>query len=119
MTEPSLPLTPQRIAERKGQLRERMAAQRQRLRARRQERQQERELARQQAAMNAAEPLAQRALAFAKDHPLALALVAAGAAVAGPLPDSDAAGAVRDGLLHRQVGGGGLLTGDHDVDVLA
>ena len=35
MTEPSLPLTPQRIAERKGQLRERMAAQRQRLRAKR------------------------------------------------------------------------------------
>ena len=33
MTEPSLPLTPQSIAERKGQLRERMAAQRQRLRA--------------------------------------------------------------------------------------
>lgn len=84
MTEPSLPLTPQRIAERKGQLRERMAVQRQRLRVRRQERQQERELARQQAAMNAAEPLAQRAFAFAKDHPLALALVAAGAAVAGP-----------------------------------
>ena len=84
MTEPGPHLTPQRIAERKGQLRERMAAQRLRLRARRQERQQERELARQQAAMTAAEPLAQRAFAFAKDHPLALALVAAAAAVAGP-----------------------------------
>ena len=91
MTEPSLPLTPQRIAERKGQLRERMAAQRQRLRARRQERQQERELARQQAAMNAAEPLAQRALAFAKDHPLALDHFPTGTLVPAPRPGLAAA----------------------------
>ena len=38
---------------------------------------------------------------------------------AGPLPDAQAAGAVRDGLLHGQEVGCGLLARHDDVDVLA
>src|SRR5450759_979017 len=39
--------------------------------------------------------------------------------VAGPVPDSDAAGAVQDRLLHGQPVGRGLLAGHDDVDVVA
>ena len=38
--------------------------------------------------------------------------------VAGPVPDADAAGAVQDRLVHRQVVERRLLAGDDDVDVV-
>ncbi|WP_042422696.1 hypothetical protein [Comamonas granuli] len=70
--------------ERKQQVRARIAAQRERLQARAQERQQARAQAQDAAAAMAAVPLPQRVVAFAKEHPLALALLAAGVALAGP-----------------------------------
>ncbi len=39
--------------------------------------------------------------------------------VAGPFPDADAGGAVLDGFVHVQPLRGGMLAGDHDVDVMA
>jgi len=70
--------------ERKQQVRARIAAQRERLQARAQERRQARAQAQDAAAAMAAVPLPQRAVAFAKEHPLALALLAAGVVLAGP-----------------------------------
>lgn len=70
--------------ERKQQVRARIAAQRERLQARAQERQQARAQAQDAAAAMAAVPLPQRVVAFAKEHPLALALLAAGVVLAGP-----------------------------------
>lgn len=73
--------------ERKQQVRARIAAQRERLQARAQERQQARAQAQDAAAAMAAMaavPLPQRVVAFAKEHPLALALLAAGVVLAGP-----------------------------------
>ena len=42
-----------------------------------------------------------------------------GCGVAGPFPDTEPAGAVCDGLVHGQIGQGGLLTADDHVDVVA
>ncbi|MDB5387880.1 MAG: hypothetical protein JWM11_3526 [Planctomycetaceae bacterium] len=39
--------------------------------------------------------------------------------IAGPLPDTDACGAVLDRLVHRQPLRGGMLSGDYDIDVVA
>ena len=50
----------------------------------------------------------------ARQHDVGLTL-----GVAGPVPDAEPAGAVRDCRFHVQVGQGGLLAGDDDVDVVA
>ena len=58
--------------------------------------------------------LERRNIAGAAEHHVGLAVAAR-----GPLPDPDAAGAVRDRLLHRQVVERRLLAGDDHVDVVA
>ena len=60
------------------------------------------------------ERLERRDVAAAGDDDVRLAVV-----VAGPVPDPEAARAVEDRLVHRQVVEGRLLAGDDDVDVVA
>ena len=60
------------------------------------------------------ERLQRRDVAGAGHHDVRLAVV-----VARPVPDADAARAVEDRLVHRQVVQGRLLAGDDDVDVVA
>ena len=61
------------------------------------------------------ERLERRDVAAAGEHDVGLAAVV----VRGPLPDPDAAGAVHDRVVHRQVVQRRLLAGDDHVDVVA